>query len=327
MTHLIGGFHQRHLCLRGTTVALFDYARAWENSCDGVSIIFTKSSHPEHNSEVIKKFQARFTVVFYDNFSEVDDWVKRLLIDFLYTIKAGFNDGDISSIVPTIVHAVFDCYQPHGLYTFVSSEIAKKYNGTWLPHLISELPYQDGDKLRELLKIPSEAFVYGRYGGKDTFSIPFVKELIIEEIDKHPEFFFLFVNTDKFIDHPRCIFLDCIVSLSEKGKFIDACDAMLHARADGETFGLSVGEFARSGKQVLTCPSHQDNEHIKHLKEQASVYNSKDELRAMLWTEEKKIFRPPVAYTDSEEKKVMEIFREVLSKWEQGKNQPSRPIK
>lgn len=46
----------------------------------------------------------------------------------------------------------------------------------------------------------------------------------------------------------------------KKESFIAACDAMLHVRMDGETFGLSVAEFAIQNKFIIThAARHYDN--------------------------------------------------------------------
>ena len=43
-----------------------------------------------------------------------------------------------------------------------------------------------------------------------------------------------------------------IHTYSEKEAFYRTCDAMLHARRDGETFGLAVAEFSVRNKPVIT---------------------------------------------------------------------------
>jgi hypothetical protein len=52
---------------------------------------------------------------------------------------------------------------------------------------------------------------------------------------------------------------------------------MIHARGEGETFGLSIAEFSINNKPIITCPSG-DLEHIKILGEKAILYKSKEEL-------------------------------------------------
>lgn len=88
----------------------------------------------------------------------------------------------------------------------------------------------------------------------------------------HPEIYFLFLTTDDFcrehLRQPRWLLSNTtrdalngtcppnIIHLDdravEKHDFIRACDAMLHARREGETFGLAIAEFAVHNKPVIT---------------------------------------------------------------------------
>jgi hypothetical protein len=69
-----------------------------------------------------------------------------------------------------------------------------------------------------------------------------------------------------------------------KRKFINTCDALLHARDRGETFGLTCGEFAICEKPVITYGRAKENEHLLILKEKAVVYNSAFDLYNILNT-------------------------------------------
>ena len=46
------------------------------------------------------------------------------------------------------------------------------------------------------------------------------------------------------------------MDLNYKVKFINTCDAMIHARAMGETFGLAVAEFSKKNKPVIFVSGH-----------------------------------------------------------------------
>jgi hypothetical protein len=52
---------------------------------------------------------------------------------------------------------------------------------------------------------------------------------------------------------------------------------MIHARSDGETFGLAIAEFSSFNKPIITCKCG-DLEHIKILEDKAIIYKSKEEL-------------------------------------------------
>lgn len=310
----IVGFPQKHLCERGTTVALYDYAVANEEVCGNISIIFYQPNHPYNSPGVVEKFKKRFTVLPYNNWSDIEEYIIELPLNYLYVIKYGYKDECISEKIPCLIHAVFS-WDPHGKYATVSRRLAEANGGKWLPHIVNPLPTSSNgrEKFRAQYGIPIGAYVYGRYGGKDTFSINYVKEVIKEDIDNNPNFWFVFVNTDRFMNHSRVLFLPVITDPLEKGDYISACDAMIHGRIEGETFGLAVAEFISAGKPVLSCRaiSTNDNEHIYLGKDWVKVYSGKEEFRQLLWG------RVPIPctenpYAEYSPEKVMTTFGEIL---------------
>jgi glycosyltransferase involved in cell wall biosynthesis len=132
--------------------------------------------------------------------------------------------------------------------------------------------------MRQQLNIPNDAIVIGRYGGYYQFDILVAHEAIKTILKTEENLYFLFANTNIFYEHPRIIYLNKIIDLEEKVIFINTCDAMIHARSDGETFGLAVGEFSYCGKPIITCKSHIDNSHIDILQEKAVIFNSEESL-------------------------------------------------
>jgi hypothetical protein len=140
-----------------------------------------------------------------------------------------------------------------------------------------ELP-NSNDDFRDELCIPKDAIVFGRYGGLHEFNINMVHNTIKDFVNRDDtNSYFLFMNTNHFYEHPRIIYLDKNVDLLYKAKFINTCDAMIHARQIGESFGLSIAEFSQKNKPILTCKCG-DLEHIRILGEKAILYNSKEEL-------------------------------------------------
>ena len=71
-----------------------------------------------------------------------------------------------------------------------------------------------------------------------------------------------------------------------KDRFIHTCDAMLHARSSGETFGLAVGEFSARNRPVFTSREHTDHGaarmHLDVLGRKGHLYSTKDELVGLL---------------------------------------------
>ena len=53
---------------------------------------------------------------------------------------------------------------------------------------------------------------------------------------------------------------------------------MLHARKDGETFGLAVAEFSVANKPIITYGNSKDKEHLRILKDKAIIYKDENQL-------------------------------------------------
>ena len=128
--------------------------------------------------------------------------------------------------------------------------------------------------------VKNNALVFERYGGNNEFNIDYVQKEIIEHVKLNNNNYFIFSNTDIFYIHPRIIYLDKIIDLNDKVKFINTCDAMIHARSEGETFGLSIGEFSSKNKPVITSISTIDNSHIYIFGANGIYYNN---IFGLLW--------------------------------------------
>lgn len=308
----IVAFVQPQLCERGTTNAMYDYALANEEICGNLSVIYYQSKNPYNHPSAIEKFKKRFTVLEFNVFQEVCDQISKYSIDYMYIIKYGNQNEYNTTLVPCIIHSVF-LWDPHGIYACVSKSIATQNNGVWLPHIINPLPYSEKNTFRKTYGIPEDAYVYGRYGGLDTFSIEYTHNVIKNEIDLHPNIWFVFVNTNIFCDHPRVLFLPSIIDLTEKGDYVNACNAMVHGRIEGETFGLSIAEFITHRKPVLSCPASigNDNEHLLLGKDWIAVYTNEEEFRQKLWN---KLPIPTTEnpYLEFSPQNVMKKFGELL---------------
>jgi len=210
--------------------------------------------------------------------------IKQLDIHFFYTLTHGgqdfyhFDDKNLWQNCKTIKHCVFNTHYPESdFYISISHVLNQKNNTDYkvIPHMI-DLP-DCSTNLRATLNIPDDAIVLGRYGGSDQFNIDFVHDTIETYLQNNKQIYFLFMNTRVFYTHPQIIYLDRNLDLNFKAKFINTCNAMLHARSMGETFGLSVGEFSSKNKPIITCNCG-DLEHIKILGDKAIIYNNKEEL-------------------------------------------------
>jgi len=270
-------FQTNQLSELGTEVALYDYAHYNEEFLGNESYILTKVKHHfPHNEKIINKFKDRFNsrVFFYENWKHAEEIIKDCNIDVLYTIKAGVKDQVLSKNVKTCVHAVFQMFEPHGdVYAYVSKWLSNKMTGgeyPYVPHMIN-LPDVKGD-MREQLNIPKDAIVFGRYGNINSFNLPFTVNAVNRIVDERDDMYFVFVNTRQkspecgvgLKSHKQIILLPAITDLNEKVKYINTCDALLHARLNGESFGITIGEFSIKNKPVLTWSGNNAQKYYRH---------------------------------------------------------------
>lgn len=262
------GFLCNQIDNRGTGNAMFDYAHYNETILGNESYIYT-FSNGQHDPLAIQKYQRRFKTIGYIDAQKV------VGLDAIYHIKSGEDDG-IRFNIPYLVHAVFR-YAPHGTrYAMVSRWLAMVGGNDvpYVPHIIN-LPDIRMD-IRDSLGLPRDAVVFGRYGGFDSFDLDFAWPAIRRALVKRDDIYFLFMNTQAPQDmheHPRVFFMDPTNQPEYKRMFINSCDAMIHARARGETFGIAVGEFAVCDKPILTYRNSPEQAH----RELAATYSYSDE--------------------------------------------------
>jgi len=286
----IVAFLSNKLTLRGTEIAIFDYADYNEKILGNKSIIITRDYEKiKHEWDVdiqaYNKFKDRFEVFYYGSQQDIDQIVKNNNVTHIFIEKAGSWDGLFSNNCINIMHCVFDVSQPHGqVYTPIGQTInnlqGKNYPVT--PYMVT-LP-DCHDNLRSELNIPENAIVFGRYGGKESFDIKFVYDVIKNIVNVRGDIYFLFMNTNLFYEHKNIIHLPGNADMIFKRKFINTCDALIHARDRGETFGLTCGEFAICKKPVITWGGSKEREHLLILKEKAVIYNTPEDLKNILET-------------------------------------------
>ena len=318
---LVIGFHSNQLCERGTEVALFDYAFYNQTLYGNTSIIFYNKNNSNNKLNVIARFESHFKCYAYTDFAEVDNILLSKGADYFYSIGQG-TDLRMVSACPNCLHDVFQM-QPHGeRYATVSKYLSLSFNRPdipFVPHIV-HFRSECSDNLREILGIPADAFVFGRYGGFNQFDITYVHDAICEFTQMNANVYFIFANTRTFCEprHAQIVHLDTLYDETDKIKFINTCDAMIHARSDGETFGLSIAEFSIRNKPVITTYSSIPNSdaHIEMLGECAIIYRNKTEL-IHIFKNIKQISASRInwnAYADYTPESVMRQFMNVFIK-------------
>ena len=313
-------FHNPQIDVRGTCSALYDYAHYNEILLNNQSIIIIPNASVlsgVNDQIAVEKFQNRVNVIFYEDNDSLQKILDSENCDIIYVIKYGRKDNFIFKNIKNCVHCVFDMSEPHGdIYAGVSSQIAMKYGKSlFVPHMVGLKPSMTTDNLRDELGIPTDAIVFGRYGGLDTFNIKFCRETISKVVRNYNNIYFIFINTPEFDNHPQIIFLSKIIKDEDKNKFILTCDAHLECGTLGHTFGLAIGEFSINNKPIITYGGWTWNDSHKHiLQDKAIYYYNEEEFYKILTEFDKKEYEDKDLnfYKDYSPKKVMTLFKEVF---------------
>ena len=318
------GFWTNQMGERGTEVALYDYADACER-CLGMTAWVLHPSYggfPGVLSKFRRRFGARCVALHWD---EVGAFCVGHDIGRVYIIKEGTRFvPDVRMLPPSVhalVHAVFHADQPHGsVYAKISPCVPG--NAPVVPHIV-RVREPHGPNMRHELGIPADATVFGRHGGLDTFSIDFAQRAVVDVARACPDIYFLFLNTYPLHERlPNVIHVERTSDSEAVSRFIRTCDAMLHARAGGETFGLACAEFSVHNRPVLTSSVHDDHGHgCMHLDVLGAApglrrffYRDYESLVQLLRTFKRGV-TPPAdcnAYRAFEPSKVMATFERVF---------------
>ena len=309
-------FHDNSLSLRGTTVAIYDWAFWLREYLELEPIIMYDTQHPANNNGVVNKFQKQFPVFGYSNLSQIDEILEKNECDFFFMEKSGKPDGVISTVCKNLVNAISVCDESHihgDVFAMGSKWLSKitNYKIPYVPYIVN-LP-DEQENMRNELGIPEDALVLGRNGGWETFDLSFVKETIIEIINQRSDLWFVFQFTEPFYKHERIIYLEGTPDLNQKVKFINTCDAMIHARYIGESFGLSCAEFSIRNKPIITYYNSPERNHIDILGERGIYYENKNDIFHILKNLDKNQINELEwnCYQDYYPEKVIQKFREV----------------
>jgi hypothetical protein len=283
----IVAFHSNTMSMRGSENALWDYANFIETVLGNQSIICHPAKLENLENPTFAKWKERFPLIAYRTRNELSRKLKESGAEVLYQIKPGPFDGFVIPGVRNCMHSMFLSDEFHGdSFAYVSRWASRVMTGkevSFVPHFVPKL--ESKMNLRGKLGIPTKAKVFGRHGGADTFNIPFVRKAVLQHAQKNSDDHFLFLNTQHIRGTEKLKnvhYLAPTIDPEEKAQFLGTCDAMLHARQHGETFGLAVGEFAVLGKPVITFSESREKAHLEMLGNQALLYRHAGELAEIL---------------------------------------------
>tara|TARA_B110001452_G_C15228584_1_gene425727 strand:- start:688 stop:1746 length:1059 start_codon:yes stop_codon:yes gene_type:complete len=284
------GFYISWMDFRGIVNSTYEFAFYNQKILKNKSIIFYLKSEKSHKKEIVNKFKKNFKTIGLNKFEDI----LRHNINSLYIQKSGNKDNFYFKEKNTLVHAVFPCAPSnvHGnSYAYISEWLSKtcsNYKIPYVPYII-ELD-KTNKNLRKKYKIKNYNLVFGYHGGKDSFNLNFVQEAVVEIVKKRKDIFFIFLNVNQFAKHQNLIFLKGTFDKNLKTQFINTCDAMIHARILGESFGISCAEFALKNKPILTYAFSRHRAHFSLLKNDLIIYSSKKNLKDIIYNFDRQSF-------------------------------------
>ena len=200
----------------------------------------------------------------------------------------------VPSRVRLFVHAVFDARdppEPSVTVAAISFSVPQRFPGTIpvVPHIVAELPPVARDEtLHVELGIPRGARVFCRHGGANTFSIAAARRALCSLAREDAKnVVVLLLSTDAAACErglSNIIHVPRTTDMTRKARFLATCNACIHGRSDGETFGLAVAECSQAGLPVFTYahPPSDAAHHLTVLGGEARLYEGKLDLLAAL---------------------------------------------
>ena len=125
-------FHTNQLGIRGSEVALYDYALFNRTLLGNESIIAYDALAKGNRDDVIAKFAAEFPLQPYSDFATLEPAAEKAGCERAYFIKMGFRDGKLTQRLPSLIHAVFPTpfEEAHGtIFAFISEWLSRTISG------------------------------------------------------------------------------------------------------------------------------------------------------------------------------------------------------
>ena len=310
------GFYFNEMNFRGVANSTFLYALYNKKILKNKSIIFFNKQNKFNKKSVIYKFKNKFQTIGISNFAEIDNFKYKLKLDYIYVQKGGEKDSWQSNNIETLVHAIYPqkLNEVHGdNYVYISEWLSKKFSNnriSFVPLIIQK--NLSKNNLRKKLNIKNDQFIFGCHGGESSFDLKFVKDLLLKIVKQDKQLLFLFLNINKFCDHPNIRFIKGSADEVFVQKFINTCDAMLYGRSLGESFGMACGEFAVQNKPIISYRFNRHRAHKYNIPyDQFHEYGSRNELKKLLINYKSLKFQKKFKnkYQTYSKEKIMQLFK------------------
>lgn len=197
--------------------------------------------------------------------------------------------------IPVMFHCMGWCNVKQGSTYAVNSEwAAKRFNtGPVVRFGVSACPKPEpgaAEALRATHNISASDKLLCYMGGEDSFNIKWVIDQLFASVEKvddwmrtMPSLHLMFMPKlpRGVAQHARFHTNPFSARTSDKAAFYAACDAMIHSRSNGESFGLAVAEFSSCNRPVITqgkkaTTAGYETAHLDMLGSKAWTYTAHD---------------------------------------------------
>lgn len=281
------GFYDHGIGFRGTTRAMYAYAKLLRKKHD-VTIFFDQGLKTNNLSIASQILRDGISVCPIKNKNELREHEIELL--YHVTSQGPPNNEWIKELdCPILLHQVgYNEPEAHAnsIFAYTSAWQSAYFTAGQarvLPYLIEPQNITiSKNNARLSLGIPANVTVLGRHGGLDTWNLPFASQAVARIAAKRNDIWFLFVNTPMFCDLPNIKFFKGSTDTLFLETFLSACDGMLHARWEGETFGLACAEFLIRKKPIITWSGSREKNHLLLADSSAIIFNNQKDLNLIL---------------------------------------------
>ena len=283
-------FYNNTLCHRGTSKAIYLYAKSLYSLSSDIKICYAFNRSERGNkfgfalhlldlgvellgvsSHVdILNISHHFNLIYYVSSSSENElsWLKQSASNATLLHQVGFQ----APIFCSSFQFAYTSYWQSFYFTNGEAPVLPYIIDTPNKNCVSQAD------VRLKLGIPREAIVLGRHGGADTWNLPFASKVVEQAVNYKKDLYFIFAGTPQFSKHDQIIFLNEISSLVRLEDYLVACDAMIHARWEGETFGMACAEFLVRNKPIITWSESREQNHIFLAGRSAITYNNELDL-------------------------------------------------
>ncbi len=241
----------------------------------------------------------KFPYFIYGMQSHIKEVLAREDIDLLITSSSGHSQYPFNTIknIPIILINIFGSpsLQKNIISTVFISKTTQDYSEQYTGKKKSNIwayPTVTPSKkditlikheVRNRMKIPEDAFVFGRIGRpSDDIYDPIGIEAFKRIVAKNPSVYYLIMSPPPILikkveeeSIPNILYMP---NKEDIWNFYYTIDALAHFRLDGETFGLNIAEAMYAGNPIITHKSHIWNAHLEYLDTTFSRVTEKDDV-------------------------------------------------